>query len=251
MVLKGQTLDIDIEGGGGGGGGGDVIGLSRDALEREVCHEYEALAFCFQRATSPSADLDGTIGLRWTLDTQGSAKDPLWAGTIAKDDALKACIWERMQKLRLATPTRNETLSYAFSVHAPPASLTKLVPDPIDCKLPTGKKPVVPILSETDAVVVGTRPATVVKRIIRANFPRFRACYEQGLKANPTLAGTVVTELVIDETGAPESVKSAGGTLGDDQVKSCVTGVFRTLSFPEPEAGKVKVTYPLHFKPDI
>jgi hypothetical protein len=103
-------------------------------------------------------------------------------------------------------------------------------------------------LIETTADIQGRLPPEVIKRIIRANYPRFRACYESGLKRVPDLKGTVSTAFVIDKDGAVESAKNTGGTLTDEPVKSCVTGVFKTLSFPEPEGGKVKVTYPIDFQ---
>lgn len=98
---------------------------------------------------------------------------------------------------------------------------------------------------EGSVEMAGKLPQETIKRIVRANFPRFRACYEAGLKKDPGLRGTVVTRFIIDTTGAVESASLSGGTLEDGNVKSCVRGVFAGLSFPEPESGKVMVTYPL------
>lgn len=103
---------------------------------------------------------------------------------------------------------------------------------------------------DTNVEATGTLPAETIKRIIRANFPRFRQCYESGLKKDPGLRGTVVTRFIIDTTGATESASYSGGSLGDASVQSCVVGVYRTLSFPEPQSGKVMVTYPIDFQND-
>jgi len=103
---------------------------------------------------------------------------------------------------------------------------------------------------ETGTDIQGKLPPEIVKRIVRANFPRFRACYQQGLKKDPDLSGTVSTSFVIDSTGAVDNVTLGKGTMKDTQVAECVRGVFKTLSFPEPEAGKVKVTYPIDFHND-
>jgi hypothetical protein len=113
---------------------------------------------------------------------------------------------------------------------------------------PTAKKTVKMVETGTD--IQGRMPPEVIRRIVRANFPRFRACYEVGLKTNPSLAGTVITRFVIDNSGAVESAASGGGTLGSGTVSACVLGVFRTLSFPAPEGGKVTVTYPINFQPE-
>jgi hypothetical protein len=115
---------------------------------------------------------------------------------------------------------------------------------------PRGRKPRAVKMIETGTDVTGGLPRETVKRIIRANFPRFRACYEQGLKKDPGLRGTVAVRFIVDTTGAVESAGLSGGTLSDAQVSSCVLGVYRTLSFPEPEGGKVMVAYPIDFQND-
>jgi hypothetical protein len=100
-------------------------------------------------------------------------------------------------------------------------------------------------------VATGKLPPDVIKRIVRANYPRFRACYEHGLTAHPELKGIVAVEFVIDESGAVlEAKRGAASTLKDDDVGACVVGVYRSLSFPEPEGGKVHVTYPIDFQND-
>ena len=114
----------------------------------------------------------------------------------------------------------------------------------------TGRKTKVVKMIETGTDIQGRLPPEVVKRIIRANFPRFRACYEQGLKKDPGLKGTVSVRFIIDTTGAVESASGAGGSMTDGQVSGCVLSVYRTLSFPEPEGGKVMVTYPIDFQND-
>jgi len=68
------------------------------------------------------------------------------------------------------------------------------------------------------------------------------------VKAVPAAKGVVSAQLVIDSTGAVESVTPLAGTMGDASMTACYAGVFRTLSFPEPEDGKkVNVVYPIEF----
>jgi hypothetical protein len=104
---------------------------------------------------------------------------------------------------------------------------------------------------EQGADVIGRIPPESIKRVIRANFPRLRACYDAGLRRDPGLHGSIRARFVVDATGAVESASSSGGTLGDPSVEGCVVGVFRSLSFPEPERGKVLVTYPIEFGSDL
>jgi len=96
--------------------------------------------------------------------------------------------------------------------------------------------------------VSGRLPPEVIQRIVRQNFGRFRLCYENGLRNNPNLQGTVSVSFVIGRDGSVGSV-GGGGSLPDGGVVGCVTKAFYGLSFPQPEGGVVKVTYPILFQP--
>jgi hypothetical protein len=105
-----------------------------------------------------------------------------------------------------------------------------------------------PKMYDPGVETTGKLPPEAIKRVIRANFPRFRACYETGLKKDPGLKGTVSVRFIIDTTGAVESASLSGGSMSDSGVSSCVLGVYKTVSFPEPESGKVMVNYPIDFQ---
>lgn len=96
----------------------------------------------------------------------------------------------------------------------------------------------------------GRLPAEIIRRVIRANFGRFRGCYQDGLLRNPQLAGRVTTSFVIGRDGAVSSVGDAGTDLPDRAVGNCVRRAFYGLSFPQPEGGIVTVTYPIVFSPE-
>jgi hypothetical protein len=97
--------------------------------------------------------------------------------------------------------------------------------------------------------VSGRLPPEVIRRIVRQNLGRFRYCYEQGLKRNPTLGGTVTVKFVIGRDGAVANAADAGSRLADRAVISCITRGVYGLSFPQPEAGIVVVTYPISLAP--
>jgi hypothetical protein len=98
--------------------------------------------------------------------------------------------------------------------------------------------------------VSGRLPPVIVQRIVRQNQGRFRACYEAGLRANPSLAGRVTTRFVIGRDGSVSAVGNGGSDLPDANVISCVVRAFQGLSFPQPDAGIVTVVYPLRFTPN-
>ncbi|GAC1351759.1 MAG: hypothetical protein NVS3B20_04950 [Polyangiales bacterium] len=103
-------------------------------------------------------------------------------------------------------------------------------------------------MGEAGTEVEGELPKEVIKRIVHANFPRLRACYEVGLRNDPSVAGTIATRFVIGEKGTVETRSLASSTFKSPTgVPDCVLHVFETMTFPEPEKGKVIVTYPIQF----
>jgi hypothetical protein len=98
-------------------------------------------------------------------------------------------------------------------------------------------------------VVSGHLPPELIQRTVRQNFGRFRMCYEQGLTRNPSLTGRVEVRFLIDSSGAVASSSQGASDLPDSGVVSCIVKAFYGLSFPSPENGTVKVTYPLMLSP--
>ncbi len=111
---------------------------------------------------------------------------------------------------------------------------------------PKGPRPI----REGRPEVGGHLGAEVIQRVVRANFGRFRNCYEQGLRANPGLTGRVTTKFMIGRDGAVTVSADGGSDLPDAAVVSCVVRSFQSLSFPSPQGGQVTVTYPLSFTPE-
>lgn len=96
--------------------------------------------------------------------------------------------------------------------------------------------------------VSGRLPPEVIQRIVRQHFGRFRLCYENSLRSDPTLEGMVTVAFTIDPKGEV-SATSHTTTMKDEAVGKCVERVFTGLSFPQPEGGVVQVTYPITFAP--
>lgn len=106
-----------------------------------------------------------------------------------------------------------------------------------------------PSLRQGATQVNGRLPPEVIQRIVRQNFGRFRLCYENGLRNNPTLSGRVSVKFVIDRSGAVSTASDGGSELPDQGVIGCVVRGFTNLSFPQPEGGIVTVVYPIIFNP--
>ncbi len=109
--------------------------------------------------------------------------------------------------------------------------------------------PKAPVTRTGVLTVSGRIPREVIQRIVRQNYGRFRLCYENGLRSNPSLQGRVAVRFVIGRDGAVSNVSNGDSDLPDASVVRCVVQAYYGLSFPEPEGGIVMVTYPIMFSP--
>ncbi len=107
-----------------------------------------------------------------------------------------------------------------------------------------------PSIRQGAITVSGRIPPEVIQRIVRQNFGRFRVCYQDGLKKNPSLQGRIAVKYTIDRDGGVKGAPADGGSdLPDPSVVQCVVRAFQNISYPEPEGGIVTVVYPMIFSP--
>jgi hypothetical protein len=97
--------------------------------------------------------------------------------------------------------------------------------------------------------VSGRLPPEVIQRVVRSNMGRFRACYEQSLRPQPSLQGRVTTKFAIARDGTVPFAVDAGSDVPDAALIACIGRAFESLSFPPPEGGVVTVVYPLILAP--
>ena len=90
-----------------------------------------------------------------------------------------------------------------------------------------------------------------IKETVQLARPEVGRCYQRGLERDPQMAGRVAVRFVIEADGSAQHVAPDPGktTLSDAQVVDCVLAVIKKLRFPEPEGGRVFVTYPFRFVP--
>ena len=86
-----------------------------------------------------------------------------------------------------------------------------------------------------------------IRKVIKGNADKLRACYEKALVEQPTLHGTVMTQFFIKPDGTV-AIANASGV--DSAVSDCIAGVVKALVFPKPNGGGgVQVNYPFTFRP--
>ncbi len=82
--------------------------------------------------------------------------------------------------------------------------------------------------------------------ILRHRALQIRACYERGLKRNPTLGGSVSLRLRIGKTGKIREASVEDSTLDDVGVPECLRHEAMSWSFPESRSSTV--VYPFVFR---
>lgn len=97
----------------------------------------------------------------------------------------------------------------------------------------------------------GRFDARFVVRMIRTRQAALTACYERELRSEPTLEGTVVLTIRIEESGAVSAVRALPeSTLSNAAVAACVTGVVQRFGFASgPEGGPFTAVMTLGFEP--
>lgn len=213
-----------------------VLGFDVDAVERVVCGGVPRVRKCFD--DFPVA-VKGVLAVTVVFDSEGkvlasNSRDALSMKTtddLTSKESLTACIVEAVSTLSFGKPRGEQrSLVYAFDLDWP--------------KPPTLK------VSDTGVTIVGTDTPEPIRRVIRANHPRLRACYKSALASQPQLAGKVSTKLEIAPDGSVTATTlPANGpkAITDATMQSCLAAVFRSLPFEKPGAGKVIVTCPLEF----
>ncbi|MFO0664328.1 MAG: AgmX/PglI C-terminal domain-containing protein [Polyangiaceae bacterium] len=120
-----------------------------------------------------------------------------------------------------------------------------------------------PHAAPTSSASVATKsaPAPVltpdlIKQTVQTNAKSVKLCYDEGLKRNPKLRGTVNTRFVIGADGLVKSselhVDETHPAFPDAKVAACVLETFTALVFAKPKSGTgtVSVTYPWVLTPE-
>jgi len=129
----------------------------------------------------------------------------------------------------------------------PPPTPVPTVEAVLDAGTPDARTAARPQAAAGVATVSGSLPPDVIRKVVQRSMGRIRFCYEQGLAANPSLAGKVKIHFVIASDGTVATATDSDSTLGDPAVTACITRTFLSMVFPAPSGGIVTAVYPLTF----
>lgn len=102
-----------------------------------------------------------------------------------------------------------------------------------------------------ETVVLGSMDPDVIRRILMENLPQFRYCYQKELEASGgDTSGVIKLNFTIGASGHVSQAGVDGSSNLPGEVKRCVVGVLRGITFPEPMGGgTVEVKQPMNFQP--
>lgn len=151
-------------------------------------------------------------------------------------------------------PQQYQGIGALHSDTKPDAPLEPWVPEPATSESnawwsnETRLAPPDPRVQDGPPQVSGRIPSPVVAQVLRANVGRLRHCFEPGALKDPSLAGSMVVTFEISTQGKVVALTYTS-ELRDSAVGACVAKAISELSFPQPDGGNVKITYPIRFSP--
>jgi outer membrane biosynthesis protein TonB/pSer/pThr/pTyr-binding forkhead associated (FHA) protein len=102
-----------------------------------------------------------------------------------------------------------------------------------------------------ETVVLGSMDPDTIRRILLENLAQFRYCYQKELeRSGAELSGTVKLNFTIGASGHVTQAGVEGSSALPADVRKCVVGILRGITFPEPMGGgTVEVKQPMNFYP--
>jgi hypothetical protein len=111
-----------------------------------------------------------------------------------------------------------------------------------------GEKKVSGVVKQEAPSVDGELDPSIVAKEVKSRLGAIKACYERGLKRNPTLSGKIAIHWTITGAGTVTGIDVDSDTMGDHEVASCIKGQIARWRFPAPAGGSVDVSFPFVFQ---
>jgi len=158
---------------------------------------------------------------------------PVDAGKPDTGDPLKMARMEAEQTAELAAVRRSDRAA-AVVAEVEAAAKDKKRPHVRHHSAPTGKI-----------------DKHVVAKVFHRHDAMMRKCYERSLKKNPQLEGKVKLDVLIRRDGSVGRAHARGISLKEDTVHDCMEREARSMKFPKPKGGSVRVAKAYSFFPKI
>jgi hypothetical protein len=112
-----------------------------------------------------------------------------------------------------------------------------------------GERAVKAVIKDSAPVDVdGSLDPSVIVKEIRSRIGAVKACYEAGLKRNPSIGGKVTLRFEVSTVGKVTSAEIENDTMKDDEVTGCIRTRVLSWRFPAPAGGSAQFSYPFIFQ---
>lgn len=98
------------------------------------------------------------------------------------------------------------------------------------------------------STVQGFCKASDILRVVQARSAGIKFCYEKELQRNPSLAGKVVLNWMINIQGKVSRAYVVSSTLKSPKVENCLLRQVRRWRFTKPDGGQCSVNFPFVFQ---
>ncbi len=92
---------------------------------------------------------------------------------------------------------------------------------------------------------VSQRDGPTIGRVVSANQPRLRSCYERQLRRDPNLKGRIDVSFVIEGSGRVKNVKVNARQFDNAIVTNCMKQVVESWNFGPSDAGDTQYQFPI------
>jgi hypothetical protein len=200
--------------------------INQTALEANASEHNHDVLNCYQARLKGKPSLEGELQLDFDVTTAGEMKDARIAHPF--DTEVELCVLREAKTWKFPWNIRKGTaevgMTDKFTLHV------------------EGKQPRVEFKEiQQDVDKDG------VRQVVRTHVRDIRKCYESRLNDNPQVAGQVVLEWDIDETGGVKAPRAKDSV--DKPLEDCLIGKLKTWKFPTPPKSMVsRVSYPFYFQ---
>jgi hypothetical protein len=211
-----------------------------EAQRRRLDAQLATTSACYRKALQKNAALDGKLRLFVHYEEDDRKPKVEVIASDTGDCELATCI-ERLAATVPAhsTPPKTSfTYTLEFKRGSPPAAST-------DESAISGDH----CVAKKARAISGRLAPESIQAVVREQYGKFRACYEQGLARDPTLAGRINVRFVINRDGSVANARVFYNEIPDCDVPRCILQAYQSLQFPKPEGGIVTVVYPIMFAP--
>jgi hypothetical protein len=206
-----------------------AAGRERRYLAHARKYGYWPFRLCFEEGLRQNPKLHGQTEFGVSVDQRGRVRAVRLLATRLEDQAVAACLADRVRELVFAPPAR---VDLRMTVELWP-----------------GDAPIEPAPPSADLGPdnPGKLDAEAVFAVVHAARPELVRCYEEGLARDPELWGRLELRVDQDHQGRLGRLGEQQSHFPDRKAALCVVDTLRNLGWPRPSEGPLSWVLGLRF----